>query len=59
MYKIQTRVDEETEVWDDVINTKLSKTKTVLQLFFSEEEANTFVKNNKMMYYRVVEHNDE
>jgi hypothetical protein len=59
MYKIQTRVDEETDVWDDVINTKLSKTKAVLQLFFNEEEAEKFAKNNKMVYYKVVEQDDE
>ena len=45
MYKIMTRLEEEEDVWNDVIDTKLSKTKSVTKIFFTEEEAEVYIKN--------------
>jgi hypothetical protein len=61
MYKLQTRMvtEESGEFWDNVINTRLSKTSTVVQVFFSEDEAEAFAKTHKLKEYRVVDNDTE
>jgi hypothetical protein len=62
MYKLQTRIDVESERWDDVIDVKFSKTKKTVKIFFTEEDAIAYAKNNiktKSDLYRVEKVNDE
>lgn len=62
MFKLQTRIDEESDIWDDVIDVKLSKTKTTTKIFFTEESAeeylNTILKV-KSQLYRIESVSDE
>ena len=61
-YRIETKFTEDGD-WHRVIDTKLSKTKLVTKLFFTEDEAESFVKRelklNENEQYRIVELEDE
>ena len=61
MFRLETKEREDLEDWYPVIDMKKSRSKSVVRIFMSEQEINSYVKSAKLKegFYRVVNLEDE